>query len=153
MRRRLSGRQRLLMRCGQIASGLVLLVWVASAKVHVSYTSASGNAVDIGWGYFRVSASSANRARSWLYEVSDDWYVGWLPSAGTCDYRVPLWIPLLVVAVPTGILWWRDRRFRDGHCQNCGYNLTGLPEPRCPECGTKLDSSTLPQTSARTVSR
>jgi predicted RNA-binding Zn-ribbon protein involved in translation (DUF1610 family) len=21
------------------------------------------------------------------------------------------------------------------HCQNCGYDLQGLPEPRCPECG------------------
>ena len=21
------------------------------------------------------------------------------------------------------------------HCENCGYDLTGLPEPRCPECG------------------
>ena len=21
------------------------------------------------------------------------------------------------------------------HCENCGYNLWGLPEPRCPECG------------------
>jgi len=21
------------------------------------------------------------------------------------------------------------------HCPGCGYDLTGLPEPRCPECG------------------
>lgn len=24
-------------------------------------------------------------------------------------------------------------------CKNCGYNLTGLTVPRCPECGTKFD--------------
>ena len=23
----------------------------------------------------------------------------------------------------------------ENHCQRCGYNLTGLREPRCPECG------------------
>ena len=28
------------------------------------------------------------------------------------------------------------RRLRSGCCIECGYNLTGLTEPRCPECGT-----------------
>ena len=24
-------------------------------------------------------------------------------------------------------------------CLECGYPLDGLPEPRCPECGTPFD--------------
>ena len=32
----------------------------------------------------------------------------------------------------------RRRRHRKGLCVTCGYNLTGLTEPRCPECGTKV---------------
>lgn len=42
---------------------------------------------------------------------------------------------VIILALPTALLWWRDRRPPAGHCRNCGYNLTGLPEPRCPECG------------------
>ena len=52
---------------------------------------------------------------------------------------VPLWIPLLLVAVPTGVLWWRDRRrIPPGHCRQCGYNLTGNISGVCPECGTAV---------------
>lgn len=32
----------------------------------------------------------------------------------------------------------RWRRLRRGSCAKCGYKLTGLTEPRCPECGTRF---------------
>ena len=32
-----------------------------------------------------------------------------------------------------------SRRFRRGLCPKCGYNLTGLTEPRCPECGNDVE--------------
>ena len=28
---------------------------------------------------------------------------------------------------------------RSGTCAKCGYSLFGLPEPRCPECGTAFE--------------
>ena len=31
------------------------------------------------------------------------------------------------------------RRLKEPTCWKCGYLLKGLPEPRCPECGTRFD--------------
>ena len=57
---------------------------------------------------------------------------------------MPLWVPFVILAAyPTialirGLLRRRRRRKR-GLCRSCGYDLTGLPEPKCPECGTAFD--------------
>jgi len=35
-------------------------------------------------------------------------------------------------------------QFPPGHCSRCGYNLFGLPSPRCPECGSPSESKEPP---------
>lgn len=52
--------------------------------------------------------------------------------------HIPLWIPLLAVAMPSVFFWRRDRRPPPGHCQTGGYDLTGATSGRCPECGEAI---------------
>lgn len=39
------------------------------------------------------------------------------------------------------ILAWRGHEPPPGRCLGCGYDLRGLPQPRCPECGTAFSMS------------
>ena len=50
---------------------------------------------------------------------------------------IPLWVLLLIAAIPTLVLWRLDRRPKPGHCP-CGYNLTGNVSGVCPECGRRV---------------
>ncbi len=69
----------------------------------------------------------------------------WLPAYGPATrgmgwwISIPLWIPFLVFASPTVYLFQRNRHhISPGHCQNCGYNLTGNVSGVCPECGERI---------------
>jgi hypothetical protein len=51
---------------------------------------------------------------------------------------IPCWLPL-VPLIPLGaVAFFRARSCgaRNNKCVTCGYDLTGLTEPRCPECST-----------------
>ena len=74
------------------------------------------------------------------------WFAGlqffrWTPQCGPTMPRgwsiaLPLWIPFLLIAIPTAFLFWLDRRRIPPHCcQKCGYDLTGNTSGTCPECG------------------
>jgi len=49
----------------------------------------------------------------------------------------PLWIPFILVGLPTAWLWYADRRRPAPGACRCGYDLTGNTSGRCPECGSQ----------------
>ncbi len=55
---------------------------------------------------------------------------------------VPIWLlmlPVLTIALVACCRFWLDRRrIPPGHCQKCGYNLTGNVSGVCPECGGRI---------------
>ena len=45
-------------------------------------------------------------------------------------------VPLALTAILTALAWWRWARWiPPGHCRGCGYDLRGVINRRCPECG------------------
>ncbi|MHC4444904.1 MAG: hypothetical protein ACYTBZ_14425 [Planctomycetota bacterium] len=73
-------------------------------------------------------------------------FTRWLPSfdlvGATKTFVVPLWIPLLFAILATAaFFWWYPRLIPAGHCQHCGYNLTGNVSGVCPECGEGINVS------------
>ena len=74
--------------------------------------------------------------------ASDRWgSLVWEPGARNSYYCIPLWVPFLLIALPTGFLFYSDRKQnRPGLCAVCRYDLRGLPETtmKCPECGAAI---------------
>lgn len=78
----------------------------------------------------------------------------WMPGISrpfpiTLTVSTPLWLATMLLAAYPAATFVRGplrrwRRRRNGSCVNCGYTLRGLTEPRCPECSTEFDPSTLP---------
>jgi len=94
----------------------------------------------IGWhskGRAQVCIDGATHFRRWsvyalFLDAGQGFFIDiprWIPVIGTA---ISAWVPVRLMVPP--LKRWRRRRL--GLCVNCGYNLTGLTEPRCPECGT-----------------
>ena len=66
------------------------------------------------------------------------WHI--IPPPGRTSFWFPLYAVFAAVAVPTLLVWRLLPKFPRGHCRRCGYNLTGLTEARCPECGAGFES-------------
>jgi hypothetical protein len=54
-----------------------------------------------------------------------------------------VWFGGTSIAVLSALVWLHNRYrppLRAGHCVRCGYDLRGLADPRCPECGTPFST-------------
>ncbi len=116
---------------------------------------------EVGWEA-RVRIGNRRSVRDWGYGwwgsvyteeqltlFRTSWYAAGplpLPPAHfvTSYFRVPVWLPsalMLCVPIRAALVAVRQRkRRRRNECVKCGYNLFGLPLPRCPECGTAAAS-------------
>ncbi len=144
---------------GLVACMLTALIWLSSPfwfvqRIRESYGGSLGGMtvreVGAGSGFVWFSWVEVPSRRSYLAErMTMEWraqrWLTWRPTwrfensaiLRGLDLAVPLWMPFLAAALPTGWLWWRDRRrARPGHCVACGYDLAGLAAgAACPECG------------------
>ena len=146
---------------GAVVCALMLTAWLVSVpafenKSLVFHFSWSEHEIELLHGHIRLERSpfplpifrsSVRNGLSWSQEnyTSSIIYGFVLPFHGEYPASsiliVPLWLPLLLVAIPTTILWYLDfRRFPPGHCPSCNYNLTGNTSGICAECGTPLAS-------------
>ena len=133
MRRRRVGKW-----AGLVACVVILGAWLVSGRYAVWYDTGE-TALSLWSGALTISAESKPQSGFWVIILAHEFY--WTPEltlpTPTMGFwlLIPLWIPFLLLAIPTVILWRRDSRPPPGHCKNCGYDLTGNISGRCPECG------------------
>ena len=119
--------------CILIVVAFVVSIWL---YVVIQVPTAYGPCVYFENGAMMVSLH--DRLDEWTYvERSSEGLSLWnFWLAGTRVVEVPLYAVFTAVAIPTLLVWRFVPKFPRGHCRRCGYNLKGLTEPRCPECGT-----------------
>lgn len=134
--------------------GLFLTIgsWAASF-FNLWYVNSSSPRSSIRWGYGcigYVEADSDPRLpvfTGWNLKGFSRVGIVSLPSyqahPGLFKLYIPLWMPMILFGWSAWILYRpissRRRRQRAGLCVKCGYSLTGLTEPRCPECSMPFE--------------
>ncbi len=151
------------------AALVTLWAWGLSTKWAVDWAG-EGRVLRLGLGvisyiWFAGDATAietyrrSRPARGWnLYAAPRDYNVPfrlglvwpeyyWFPVNGSFGsftshrIRVPCWLPLIGLALVSSTLFYLDRkRPPPGHCQSCGYDLTGNISGRCPECGNAVET-------------
>ncbi len=113
------------------------IAWLDLSAVDSGDSSATGTRVEIPL-HVAFDASPQLRRRYGDRPHPASQPRQWWPASLFADLAICIGATLLAGGLGHLLLvWWSGRhRHPEGHCTNCGYNLTGLTRPRCPECGT-----------------
>ena len=131
---------------GLVVCDVLLSMWAVSTVSTVARLSEGGH---FGWrqGVVRVNIYEPPTPRMGLVT----WIAEWTPLAAGLklpelrnlprdhvSFTAPLWLLFTLAAIPTALLWHRDRRtVKPSHCRQCGYDLRASKK-KCPECGTAI---------------
>lgn len=122
---------------------LLLVLFSFSIRSEYGYERRT---VAIGFtsGALFVDVDPSSVLSGWFY-INNREPIVWRPGVarfqGTVVVYIPLWLPFLLIAVPSVSALGRTPRPPPGHCEKCGYNLTGLVESRCPECASAFGAA------------
>lgn len=119
-----------------LVSGWYLLYWVRDwpGGGYIRLIVASGT-VALGQGPEDANSPGIGSALAVRTGSEPTWRWSAQPLSSVDMVQIPIWFPFLLAAAATAFLWWRaGRRPKPGHC-TCGYNLAGIEDKACPECG------------------
>lgn len=131
------------------ASLSALLLWVLSATTtgyQMSSHGLCGGTVraEFGIGYKKSLRDRGYEAMQVYRPGPEKWLT--LPrceiTPGVYVLFVPHWLTNLIAWSLFIVLWRRTRKPPKGHCQSCGYDLTGNVSGQCPECNAATAPST-----------
>ena len=131
----------------------VVILAIAVVTARTSHELWAPGGIGVALGYGAAVFVHSETATTWRWEVARG--RGWTDAAAcwrqvgrprACEgplvgkiYIIPLWLPLFAFAAVAVWAWRYDRnRWPPGHCQECGYDLTGNVSGVCPECGGKI---------------
>ncbi|MCA9251119.1 MAG: hypothetical protein KDA54_08295 [Phycisphaerales bacterium] len=124
----------------------IATIWGAIGRGETTFYESSHGHADRRAYYSNGHFMYESQLMAFEYCAPIAWNTSWVWSRygqlGT-TIRFPVWAPIMMflsypivvlAAVPIARRK-RRNRLKLNQCLHCGYSLTGLTEPRCPECG------------------
>ena len=131
----------------------MLMIWIAAAfgiRSHY-FTNSIGMGMNRKWMFVAIAPNGSGGVPKTGYQDEEPtvsilwndqpWWIADLEIGNWRMLPIPYWLANLVLwslfLVPI-IPFRKLRRIPAGHCQSCGYNLTGNQSGKCPECNAEV---------------